>query len=128
MRPLVHDAIEERALILAPRGRDAEVIEQVLRDAGRACRICPDLQALRGCLDEGAGTALVTEEALAEGDTLALLQQLERQPPWSDFPFIVLSAKRVGPRPSHASRMLERLGSVILLERPINAETLTRAV
>jgi signal transduction histidine kinase len=120
--------LEERALILAPRGRDAEVIEQVLRDAGRACRICPDLQALRGCLDEGAGTALVTEEALAEGDALALLQQLERQPPWSDFPFIVLSAKRPGPRPPHASRLLERLGSVVLLERPINAETLTSAV
>jgi signal transduction histidine kinase len=124
----VHDVLEERALILAPRGRDAEVIEQVLCDAGRACRICPDLQTLRACLDEGAGTALVTEEALAEGDTLALLEQLERQPPWSDFPFIVLSAKRAGPRPSHASRMLERLGSVILLERPINAETLTSAV
>ena len=122
------DVLEERALILAPRGRDAEVIEQVLRDAGRACRICPDLQALRGCLDEGAGTALVTEEALAEGDALALLQQLERQPPWSDFPFIVLSAKRPGPRPPHASRLLERLGSVVLLERPINAETLTSAV
>jgi signal transduction histidine kinase len=123
----VPDTAEERLLILAPRGRDAAVVEQVLSKAGTACRICSDLESLRASLDEGAGAALVTEEALAEGDVSGLLEDLARQPPWSDFPFIVLATKRAGSRPPHAARLLERLGSVVLLERPINAETLISA-
>ena len=121
------DPSEECVLILAPRGRDAQVVEQVLSKTGTACRICSDLESLRASLDEGAGAALVTEEALAEGDASGLLEDLGRQPPWSDFPFIVLATKRGGPRPPHAARLIERLGSVVLLERPINAETLISA-
>ncbi|MEZ0308335.1 MAG: response regulator, partial [Ramlibacter sp.] len=52
---------------------------------------------------------------------------LAAQPPWSDFPFIVLASRQSGPRPPAAVAMLHKLGNVILLERPLNAETLASA-
>ena len=44
------------------------------------------------------------------------------------FALVVLATKQAGPRSPRATRLLERLGNVVLLERPINAETLTSAV
>jgi len=38
---------EERILILAPRGRDAEVMQQVLSRRNSACHLCLDLGDLR---------------------------------------------------------------------------------
>jgi len=119
---------EERVLILAPRGRDAAVIEQVLDAAGLAAAVCADVTEWVSCLRAGAGSAIVTEEALADSDMQALSGWLDAQPPWSDFPFIVLATRQAGPRTQRAADSLKRLGNVVLLERPINAETLTSAV
>jgi hypothetical protein len=57
-----------------------------------------------------------------------LFQWLEPQPTWSDFPLILLATKRTERRPKHALDLLERLGNIAVLERPLNAETLRRAV
>ncbi|MGN7124303.1 ATP-binding protein [Methylorubrum thiocyanatum] len=119
---------EERVLILAPRGRDAAVIEQVLDRAGLAAAVCADVTEWVSCLRAGAGSAIVTEEALADSDMQDLSGWLDAQPPWSDFPFIVLATRQAGPRTQRAADSLKRLGNVVLLERPINAETLTSAV
>lgn len=40
------DTRSERALILAPQGRDASVAAGILRESGLAAEICPDLQRL----------------------------------------------------------------------------------
>ncbi|MDB5835144.1 MAG: hybrid sensor histidine kinase/response regulator, partial [Caballeronia sp.] len=55
-------------------------------------------------------------------------QWLDQQPTWSDFPLILLATKRTERRPQHALDRLELLGNVVVLERPLNAETLRRAV
>ena len=51
---------EARVLILAPRGRDAAVAEQVLARAGTQAVICPDLDGWLDALRAGAAAALVT--------------------------------------------------------------------
>ncbi|MFH6781344.1 MULTISPECIES: ATP-binding protein [Methylobacterium] len=119
-------AHEERILILAPRGRDAAVSGQVLAGAGTPAQACPDLAGWLDGLRAGAGAALVTEEAL-EGDLADLFAWLDAQPAWSDFPFIVLATRQAGRRSERASHRLARLGNVVLLERPVNAETLVSA-
>ncbi|WP_253373956.1 MULTISPECIES: PAS domain-containing hybrid sensor histidine kinase/response regulator [Methylorubrum] len=119
---------EERALILAPRGRDAAVIEGVLDRSNIHAAVCANVAAWLTGLREGAGTALVTEEALADGDTANVFAWLDAQQPWSDFPFVVLATRQAGRRTQSAAELLRRLGNVVLLERPINAETLTSAV
>jgi PAS domain S-box-containing protein len=119
---------EERILILAPRGRDAEVTQQVLSRAGSTSHVCLDLGGLRSQLEAEVGAVLVTEEALVGEGLEPLLQWCEAQPPWSDLPVVVLATRQAGPRSPRATRTLGRLGNVVLLERPINAETLTSAV
>jgi PAS domain S-box-containing protein len=114
-------------LILAPRGRDAGVIEQVLTRAGMECRICADLAQVMDGLEGEAGALLVTEESLAGAVLPRLFGWIAAQPPWSDIPVIVLASKQAGPRADQPAQRLARLGNVVLLERPINAETLTSA-
>src|SRR5579871_4573234 len=119
---------EERILIVAPRGRDAEVMEHVLVRTGISCTICPGLTDLRSHLETEVGAILITEEALVGDELESVVDWCEAQPPWSDIPIVVLATKQAGRRPHEASRLLERLGNVVLLERPINAETLTSAI
>ena len=117
----------ERILILAPKGRDAEVIGLVFERHGIVSQACDDLSCLCQCLESEVGGMILTEEALSDGDVQPLLAWCETQPPWSDIPVIVLATKRTGHRSLLAASMLERLGNVTLLERPVNAETLGSA-
>lgn len=119
--------MDERVLVLAPRGRDAAVVEQVLVRAGMSSAICAGLDDLRNQLNAGAGAAIVTEEVFAAADTTSLLEWLDRQPSWSDFPFVVLVTAQAGRRSVRASHTLELLGNIVLLERPLNTETLASA-
>ncbi|CAG9166764.1 ATP-binding protein [Cupriavidus respiraculi] len=120
--------MEFRALVVAPFGRDAEVIADVLRTDGRSCLPCPDMPGLVAELDRGAGVAIVTEEALRPDNASALAAWLARQPAWSDFPVVLLSRRLAEGRRAVGIDMLERLGNVLVLERPLNSETLRRAV
>ena len=119
--------LERRVLVHAPRGRDALVISQVLQAQAMHADACDSLAALVEALRAGAGAAFVTEESLVGAPLDALGAWIERQPPWSDFPFIALVARRIGRRPGDATGALARLGNVVLLERPLNAETLASA-
>ncbi|MEN3292817.1 MAG: hypothetical protein V7642_2070 [Burkholderiales bacterium] len=123
----LNTSIEERILVLAPRGRDAEVIGQVLSGSGFACHLCTDQQILTQELEAGAAAALVAEEALLGADLTAVGKWLSRQGSWSDFPFVLLVSKQSEQRTAVTRTMLENLSNVILLERPLNAETLRRA-
>jgi signal transduction histidine kinase/ActR/RegA family two-component response regulator len=115
-------------LILAPKGRDSEVTRRVLHGLAPDCEVCPDLASLAAALSDDAGAAIITEEELRGPDLEALTAWCGRQPPWSDLPIIVLATKRMGRRPRDAAETLDRLGNVILLERPFNVETLVSAV
>jgi hypothetical protein len=71
----------------------------------------------------------MTEEALLLRDNEGLLDHFALEPPWSDFPFILLTS---GGGTTHASlRLVSSLGpnaNVTLLERPIRGLTLVHAV
>ncbi len=113
-------------LILAPRGRDAPVIERLLSAAGIAAEVCPDLGAVAHGLPR-CSAAVVTEEALAGPDMPALMGAVAAQPPWSDLAFLVLATKQPGTRAAARTAILDRLGNPVLLERPLNGESLVSA-
>ncbi|HEU4652106.1 MAG TPA: response regulator [Croceibacterium sp.] len=118
-------SLSERALILAPRGRDATVAAEMLRETGIRSVECRDFSALVEGLREGAGFALVTEEALLSADLRELDDWLRQQPEWSDFPFVLLTMRGGGiERNPAAGRHLETLGNVTFLERPFHPTTL----
>ena len=58
----------ERVLVLSPLGRDAEVAVALLREAWISGQGCPDLAWLCRELDQGAGMAIIAEEAVATAD------------------------------------------------------------
>ena len=113
-------------LILAPRGRDAAVVEQVLRAAGIATLACAGLLELAAGLAD-CSAVVVTEEALAGQHLSGLLHWVAAQPPWSDLAFLVLATKQRGVRTASRTGILDRLGNPVLLERPLNAESLVSA-
>ena len=115
----------ERALILAPGGRDAPIAAAMLGEAGIDSEVCATIDQLIGGLEAGAGFGLVTEEAIAGTDLRPLNAWLDAQPEWSDFPFILLTRRGGGiERNPTALRHLGTLGNVTFLERPFHPTTL----
>lgn len=119
--------MRETLLILAPRGRDAEVIRQALERSTISSIICETLVSLHESLEKVAGGIIATEESFIGAGLEALLDWFDCQPPWSDLPIIALATRQVGHRSVRSSDLLRRLGNVVLLERPINVETLASA-
>lgn len=117
--------VSERALVLAPRGRDAAVAIAMLGEAGVEGCACASLAGLIAELDRGAAFAVVTEEAIATTDLHPLSAWLADQQEWSDLPFILLTTRGGGlERNPAAGRHLEVLGNVTFLERPFHPTTL----
>ena len=63
-----HPDSAERTLILAPRGRDAALARNILREAGLAAEICRSFQELVDGIRNGCELAIVTEEAFRNTD------------------------------------------------------------
>ncbi len=115
----------ERALILAPGGRDSMIASALLAEAGLNAVACADFPALVAGVAAGAGLAVVTEEALRTVNLQPLVQWLSVQAEWSDFPFILLTQKGGGlERNPAAKRFLDTLGNVSFLERPFHPTSL----
>ena len=123
------EQLEQRVLVLAPIGRDAQAAAQHLAESKLDSVICDDVDDLLAKLGEGAVIALVTEEAFLRGGTHALEKWVAGQPPWSDFPFIVLTSRATSAAAqAYRMRLVESLGNVSLLERPLNIVTLLSAI
>jgi signal transduction histidine kinase len=121
-------ASEMRVLILAPVGRDARLLADTLAALDIETKASPDAETLISLLAEGAGTAIVAEEALTADRVQAVAAWLASQPPWSDMPFIILTSSGIPtPESKRRAHELETLGNFTLIERPVRPETLQSA-
>jgi signal transduction histidine kinase len=119
----------ERILVLAPTGLDGSAACALLEQAGLSCRLCSGLDELLMELGRGAGTAVIAEEAFLHADAAPLFGWVSDQPPWSDFPFVILTARRDDPRHrQYTLGLIDKLRNVTLQERPIQTVTLISAV
>jgi len=122
-------ASSERAVILAPIGRDAGVAAALIREAGYYANIADDLPALLREVEAGAGLAVIAEEAIKTADLRGLVKWLNDQPSWSDFPIVLLTHQGGGPeRNPDAARLGQALGNVTFIERPFHPTTLVSVV
>jgi len=120
---------DHRVLVFAPIGRDAPASAELLRSAKLQTRVCSDIPDLVGEMSAGVGAVFLAEEGLFAKDTAPLTQWIERQPAWSDLPFIVLTSQREEQAVVAWRRHLVAvLRNVSLLERPVHPITLTSAV
>lgn len=120
---------EMRVVVRAPIGRDAPLLAGTLAVLQIETAISNDSASLLQMLAEGAGSAIIAEEAITPDLLQDLSAWLDLQPAWSDMPFIVLTS---GGRPTHEShrraKELELLGNSTLIERPVRPDTLQSSV
>ena len=115
----------ERFLIVAPAGRDAEVVSHLLASAGIDAVVDNNGELLLEALTSGlAAGAVVTDDALRRLDERRLADAIARQPPWSDFPFVLL-VRRGGTR--EGSKAVETMVNSTVLERPLHPASLISA-
>ena len=119
----------ERALILAPHGRDARIAAQILDEARIDAHVCPKLASLLEQLTAGADVAILTEESVSDLETRPLREWVDSQPTWSDFPFVLLTRHGGGlERNPTAVSLTGIFGNVTFLERPFHPTTLVSVV
>ena len=122
-------ADSERVLIFAPIGRDAAVSAEILRRAGMIAEVSLGFTALLTEIQAGAASVFIAEEGLFGQDMSALFAWVERQPAWSDLPFILLTSYQEQPAVvTWRQRLVAALRNVSLLERPVQAITLASSL
>ena len=114
-----------RTVIYTPTGKDGKLIAGLLERMSKRCHIASSVAQACDFIHEGAGAAILSEEAFVGNSILPLLEVLRQQPSWSDFPVILLTVSGRVTAESERLRELRRpLGNLLLLERPIRPETL----
>ena len=102
---------------------------RLIREAGFYANICGDLAALVQEIEGGAGLAVIADEAIKTADLRGLVNWLNGQPSWSDFPIVLLTHQGGGPeRNPDAARLGQALGNVTFIERPFHPTTLVSIV
>ncbi len=129
--------------VIAPTGRDAEMIAAVLNGNGVSAQVGDALtlfpaerSAAGGDPSPPLGPLLIAEEALTPQLLPRLTALMRDQPPWSDLPLLILTAsgremassRRPESNPSDPLDPLDMLGFPVLLERPIHTATLVSSV
>jgi signal transduction histidine kinase len=118
--------IETRILVLAPIGRDAAAIAEVLKRTGLCSLICRDVPGLITALDAGAGAVLLAEEAAVGRAADALAAWVGQQAAWSDMPFVVLTSRDSRAEVTRWRQgLLSKLRNASMLERPVDTLALS---
>lgn len=124
---MIADVSASQLLILAPIGRDAELMRTYLQRDGMTCMVAADIDALCAGIDDGAGAILVTDEALGRQAVSKLLTILTRQPAWSEIPIIIFTGL---PSLEAKTRSFHELGqrtNITLIDRPVRIASLVSA-
>lgn len=114
-----------RVHVMLPTTRDNERTRAALLAAGFSCAVHDELRSLCRAIAQGAGVALLTEEALTGDRAGQLMRTIRDQPPWSDFPLVVLTRDRAGDAVGVSYRQAM---NVMLVERPIRIRSLLSAL
>jgi signal transduction histidine kinase/ActR/RegA family two-component response regulator len=121
------DRSTERILIVAPIGRDADLICTYLERAGMTCLICENMEKVCNELPAGAGALVFTDEALSPEEMLQLSRLLYEQPPWSEVPIIILTGLPSLEAKARSFRELGRRTNITLVDRPVRIPSLVSA-
>jgi len=117
--------IRRRVLVYAPIGRDGPASATLLRRAGIDAEVCADYESFVAAMAQWPDAAFVAEEGLYGKPMTRLAALMARQEAWSDLPFVVLTSRHDHPRVNAwRQELVQKLGNVALLERPVQPITL----
>jgi PAS domain S-box-containing protein len=116
--------------VLTPTGQDSRVAGKVLARAGLDPRVCSNMADVCELIrKEEIGVLLMAEEALAPQARDKLFESLDRQPPWSDVPIVILTGEdELSGALTRTLSGIAQKGNVTLLERPVRVATLTTVI
>ncbi len=118
-----------RFLIVAPIGRDGNLICSLLHACGYGVESLPAIKAIDLTESSLVSGLILTDEALSREGFSALRSIIHGQPEWSDLPIILLTNGPIDHRfAPFASRIRLEFRSVFLLDRPVRKEMLISAV
>ena len=118
-----------RVMVVAPTGRDGIMICNLLSSKGIQCVNSETTEMALAEMDEGSGAVILADEELSLANIAKWTAEIADQPSWSDFPLIVLTnAGEVDRETQRKLFLLQPLGNLVLLERPIRPETLVSTV
>jgi len=126
MKDMTNREHELRVLVVAPTGRDGELICNLLASKSISCFAAPTAEAGLVESNIGADAVILAEEALALPDIAEWAAHIAHQPSWSDLPVILLTI----PGERSRRRMLAQapLQNLVLLERPVRPETFVSTI
>ena len=114
--------LDDRVLVLMPTAKDRQHMGQVLAAEGVPHLLCHTIQEICHGIELGAAVALLTEEAVTTDIEGCLKEALGKQPPWSDFPLVVLARER-----DSGHRLRESMNAT-LVERPVRFRSLISVI
>jgi signal transduction histidine kinase/ActR/RegA family two-component response regulator len=124
----VSDEGSDLLLVVAPIGRDAELMVARLGAAGLHATGCNDIHEVCGRLEDGVGALVLTEEALSPAAIAELTATLREQPPWSEIPVVILTGAPSLDVKQRSFEELRRRTNVTLVDRPVRITTLISSV
>ncbi|HEX2122194.1 MAG TPA: histidine kinase dimerization/phospho-acceptor domain-containing protein, partial [Thermoanaerobaculia bacterium] len=114
----------DQILIVAPLGRDAELMCAQLSAHGLQCEACKDVPDLCERIPKGLGAMVLTEEALPPEAMHQLAKALADQPAWSEVPVVILTGSPSIEMRSRSFDFLIRRTNVTLVDRPVRIQSL----
>ena len=115
-------------LIVAPIGRDAELMCAQLAHVGMRCQVCTGASDVCARIRDGVGAVILTEEALPPEAVSEIIVTLAGQPPWSEIPLVILSGAPSLDMKPRSFDALRRRTNVTLVDRPVRITSLISAV
>ena len=91
--------------------------------ADLACAVCKEMGEVCREIIQGAGAALLTEEAITADRDGRLIATLKSQPAWSDFPLVMLARDGAA-----EAAPLREVRNATLVERPVKVRSLVSVV
>ena len=113
------------ALVIGPLGGDSRPIMSTLSAAGVRVAEGGIEDLIAAITTDTYGVTIIRDTALENLDLTLVEEALTAQPPWADYPFVIM--KQVGETASATSAARDRLGNVTLIEWPLDPETLVSA-
>lgn len=128
--PLPSRSTSGHIVLSTYRGRNSEVLQEVLEAESMVCLTVPTIEAVAEAIESNAALVVVTEEILASDSAIGRLSEcLNNQPSWSDIPIIILMHEC-----QRFTDCLEIIGetahqrSIVLLELPLKRQVFASLV
>ena len=119
----------QRVLVLAPVGRDAELLVHTAVARGLIAQAFPSVEGFCAAFAGGCGAAVLTEEALYADRGGRLRAAVAEQPAWSEVPFVVLASRgQADERVQLTLDLMQPLRNATVIERPVRPGTIATAL